>query len=150
MVDFFFSTTKVRNPPGILRIILTICLLLADFVRNDAANLMLSKCQPPADAIVKRPLKECAAIHLTTEHKLRSVTTKCSGRWCSTSHEVACGAVRHQHSPQHCNLEEVRSLVKNSDLWLCLVEELQQRQYSAFHSCRNILVTFATPYSHTS
>ena len=54
MVDFFFSTTKVRNPPGILRIILTICLLLADFVRNDAANLMLPKCQPPADALAER------------------------------------------------------------------------------------------------
>ena len=54
MVDFFFSTTKVRNPPGILRIILTICLLLADFVRNDAANLMLSNGQPPADAQAER------------------------------------------------------------------------------------------------
>ena len=29
-----------------------------------------------------------------------SPTTKCSGRWCSTSHEVACGAVRQHHSTQ--------------------------------------------------
>ena len=43
MVDFFFSTTKVRNPPGILRMILTLCLHLADYVRNDAANLMFNE-----------------------------------------------------------------------------------------------------------
>ena len=55
-------------------------------------------------------------------------TTKCSGRWCSTSHEVACGAVRHQHSPQHCNLEDVRSLVTVNDIGVCVEDELHQSQ----------------------
>ena len=43
-------------------------------------------------------LRKYTKFHRMQYNKPR--TTKCSGRWCSTSHEVACGAVRQRHSPQ--------------------------------------------------